>query len=103
MRKIFDQKAECAGITFNGERLEKQFTKTTKPMSKEPDKPIPVGNKNSTESAVLYRIRGNGDRDREEIIRVYRTATIQRMCEYGTTITVNGNNHLKTEEIGYSK
>ncbi|MDR0629578.1 MAG: IS4 family transposase [Treponema sp.] len=51
---------------------------------------------------------GNGDFDREEIIRAHREAIIRRMSGYGGTILavqdttgVNYNTHLKTEGIGY--
>jgi hypothetical protein len=77
-------------------------------MIKQPDKSILYSSENRAEAKAIYRMLGNEDFNREEIIRTHREAAIKRMSEYGGTILavqdtigVNYNTHRKTEGIGY--
>jgi len=59
-------------------------------------------------SAAIYRMPGNEDLDREEILRTHREATVRRMAQHGGTIlavqdttSLNYNTQTKMEGIGY--
>ena len=58
--------------------------------------------------AAIYRMLGNGNLDRGEILRAHREATIRRMVQSGGTIlavqdttSLNYSTHEKMEGIGY--
>ena len=59
-------------------------------------------------SAAIYRMLGNEDLDREEILRAHREAAVKRMAQHGGTIlavqdttSLNYNTQTKMEGIGY--
>jgi hypothetical protein len=77
-------------------------------LGKQPDKSIREAGENRAEAKAIYRMLGNEDFDRQEIIRAHRKATVRRMAEYGgpilavqDTTGVNCNTHIKTEGTGY--
>jgi hypothetical protein len=99
---------EFAGIDFHSIRLEDRFVRTMETLAKQPDASIWEASEDRAEAKAVYRMLGNEDFDREEIIRVHREATLRRMSGYSGTIlavqdttAVNDNTHLKTEGIGY--
>ena len=74
----------------------------------QPDKSIWGASENLAQAKGIYRMLANENFDKQEIIRVHREATIQRMADYGGTIllvqdttSVNYNTHVKTKGIGY--
>jgi hypothetical protein len=106
--KRFDMAEEFAGIDFHSVRLEGRFVRTMETLAKQPDKSIWEASEDRAEAKAVYRMLGNEDFDREEIIRAHREATLRRMSGYSGTIlavqdttAVNYNTHLKTEGIGY--
>jgi len=108
MKQTFNIEEEFAGLDCNSSRLEKRFIKTMETLSKQPDKSIWTCSKNRAEAKAIYRMLGNENLDREEVLRVHREATIKRMIQVGGTIlaiqdttSLNYNTHEKTEGIGY--
>ena len=106
--KKFAMSEEFEDLDFSSKRLEKRFVRTMETLSKQPDKSIWVASTDRAEAKAIYRMLGNNDLDREEILRTHRKATVKRMTEYGGTIlavqdttSLNYNTHLKTEGIGY--
>jgi hypothetical protein len=106
--KSFDMAEEFAGLDFHSVRLENRFVRTMETLMKRPDASIWQSSGNRAEAKAIYRLLGNEEFDREEIIRAHREATIRRMAEYGgpilavqDTTGVNCNTHLKTEGTGY--
>jgi len=77
-------------------------------LSKQPDKSIWSCSENRAEAKAIYRLLGNENLDREEILRAHREATVRRMTQQGGTVlaiqdtmSLNYNTHKKTEGIGY--
>jgi hypothetical protein len=106
--KSFDMEEECAGLDFHSLRLEERFVRTMETLIQQPGASIWEASKDRAEAKAIYRMRGNEDFDREEIIRAHREATLRRMADYGGTILlvqdttgVNYNTHVKMEGIGY--
>ncbi|MDR1317043.1 MAG: hypothetical protein LBK13_09245 [Spirochaetales bacterium] len=106
--KSFDMAEEFNGLDFHSARLKGRFIRTMETLGKQPDKSILYSSENRAEAKAAYRMPGNEDFDRQEIIRTHREATIRRMAEYGgpilavqDTTGVNYNTHIKTEGIGY--
>jgi hypothetical protein len=104
----FDAEEEFAGLNFHSLRLEQRFIKTMGTFYRQPDKPVWEASENRAEAKAIYRMLGNEDIGREEILRVHREATIRRMSDYGGTILavqdttgVNYNTRVKTGGIGY--
>ena len=99
---------EFAGLDFNPSRLEKRFVKTMETLTGQPDKSIWFCSGNRAEAKAIYRMLGNEDLDREEILRTHREATVRRMAQHGGTIlavqdttSLNYNTQTKMEGIGY--
>ena len=106
--KSFDMNDEFAGLDFNSSRLEKRFIRTMETLSKQPEKSIWSCSENRAEAKAIYRMLGNENLDREEILDKHREATVRRMIQHGGTIlsiqdttSLNYNTHQKTEGIGY--
>jgi hypothetical protein len=106
--KSFDMAEEFARLNFHSIRLEDRFVRTMETLAKQPDKSDWEASEDRAEAKAIYRMPGNEDFNRDEIIRAHREATIRRMSGYGGTILavqdttgVNYNTHLKTEGIGY--
>ena len=106
--KSFSMEEEFAGLDFKSSRLEERFVRTMETLSKEPDKSIWFCSENRAEAKAIYRMLGNENLEREEILRVHREAAIRRMIQSGKTIlavqdttSLNYNTHEKTEGIGY--
>jgi hypothetical protein len=104
----FNREEEFAGLDFHSIRLEERFVRTMETLIRQPDASIWEASENRAEAKAIYRMLGNEDFDRQEIVRAHREATIRRMVAYGGTILavqdttgVNYNTHLKTEGIGY--
>ena len=104
----FNMEEEFAGLDCNSSRLEKRFVRTMETLSKQPDKSIWSCSENRAEAKAIYRMIGNENLDREEVLRTHREATIKRMVQHGGTIlavqdttSLNYNTHKKTEGIGY--
>ena len=107
-KQTFNMEDEFAGLDFNSSRLEKRFVRTMETLSKHPDKSLLSCSENRAEAKAIYRMLGNENLDREEILRAHREATIKRMVQQGGTIlalqdttSLNYNTHEKTEGIGY--
>jgi hypothetical protein len=99
---------EFADLDFNSSRLEQRFIRTMETLSKQPDKSIWFCSENRAEAKAIYRLLGNENLDREEVLRAHREATVRRMVQQGGTIlavqdttSLNYNTHVKTEGIGY--
>ncbi|MDR2632630.1 MAG: IS4 family transposase [Treponema sp.] len=106
--QYFNLEEEFAGLDFHSVRLEQRFVRTMETLVQRPDASIWEASENRAEAKAIYRMLGNEDFDRQEIIRAHREATIRRMVRYGgpilavqDTTGVNYNTHLKTEGIGY--
>ena len=106
--QTFNMEEEFAGLDFNSSRLEKRFIRTMETLSKQPDKSIWSCSENRAEAKAIYRLLGNENLDREEILRAHREATVRRMTQQGGTVlaiqdtmSLNYNTHKKTEGIGY--
>ncbi|MDR3192514.1 MAG: IS4 family transposase [Treponema sp.] len=107
-RTEFNMGAEFAGLDFHSVRLEDRFIRAMETLMKQPDTSIWGASGNRAEAKAIYRMLGNENFDREEIIRAHREGTVRRMSDYGGTVLavqdttgVNYNTHLKTEGIGY--
>ncbi len=107
-KQTFNMEDEFAGLDCNSSRLEKRFIRTMETLSKQPDKSIWSCSENRAEAKAIYRMLGNGNLDREEILRAHREATVRRMVQSGGTIlavqdttSLNYNTHEKMEGIGY--
>ena len=107
--QTFNMEEEFAGLNCNSSRLEKRFVRTMETLSKQPDKSIWSCSENRAEAKAIYRMLGNGNLDREEVLRTHREATVRRMVRHGggpilavqDTMSLNYNTHGKTEGIGY--
>jgi hypothetical protein len=106
--QTFSMKEEFAGLDCNSSRLEKRFIRTMETLSKQPDKSIWFCSENRAEAKAIYRLLGNENLDREEILRTHREAAIGRIAKHGGTIlavqdtmSLNYNTHEKTEGTGY--
>jgi hypothetical protein len=104
----FSMEEEFAGLDFNSSRLEKRFIRTMETLSRKPDKSIWFCSENRAEAKAIYRMLGNENLDRKEILRAHREATVKRMAGCGKTVlaiqdttSLNYNTHEKTEGIGY--
>jgi len=104
----FSMEEEFAGLDFNSSRLEKRFIKTMETLAGQPDKSIWFSSENRAEAKAIYRMLGNENMDRNEILRTHREATIRRIMQTGKTIlavqdttSLNYNTHTKMEGIGY--
>ena len=104
----FNMENEFAGLDFNSSRLEKRFVRTMETLSRQPDKSIWSCSENRAEAKAVYRMLGNENLDRAEVLRTHREATIRRMVQQGGTIlavqdttSLNYNTHEKTIGIGY--
>jgi len=107
-KQTFNMEDEFEGLDCNSSRLEKRFVRTMETLSKQPDKSIWSCSENRAEAKATYRMLGNGNLDRDEILRAHRDATIKRMVRSGGTIlavqdttSLNYSTHEKTEGIGY--
>jgi len=107
-KQTFNMEDEFAGLDCNSSRLEKRFIRTMETLSKQPDKSIWSCSENRAEAKAIYRMLGNENLDREEILRAHREDTIRRMMQSGGTIlavqdttSLNYNTHGKMEGIGY--
>ncbi|MDR2447292.1 MAG: hypothetical protein LBD58_08410 [Treponema sp.] len=105
--KSFDMEGEFAGVDFHSIRLEQRFVRSMETLMRRPDKSIWEAGENRAEAKSIYRMLGNGDFDRGEIIRARRDAAIRRMAGYGgtslaarDTTGVNYDSHAKTEGMG---
>jgi hypothetical protein len=103
-----DMETEFSAIDFNSKRLEQRFIRTMKTLSGQPEKSIWFCSENRAEAKAIYRMLGNENLDREEILRTHREAAIKRMTLQGGTVLaiqdtmcLNYNSHGKTEGIGY--
>ena len=99
---------EFAELDCNSSRLEKRFIRTMETLSKQPDKSIWFCSENRAEAKAIYRMLGNDNLNRDEVLRVHREATIRRMIQQGGTVlavqdttSLNYNTHEKTNGIGY--
>ena len=99
---------EFADIDFNSVRLEKRFIKTMETLAGQPEKSIWSCSENRAEAKAIYRLLGNDELDREEILRTHREATVRRIIESEKTIlaiqdttSLNYNTREKMEGIGY--
>jgi hypothetical protein len=107
-KQSFNMEEEFAGLDFNSARLEKRFVRTMETLSKQPEKSIWFCSEDRAEAKAIYRLLGNGNLDREEVLRTHREATVGRMTRHGGTVlavqdtmSLNYNTHEKTEGIGY--
>ena len=108
-KQTFDMEEEFAGLDCNSSRLEKRFVRTMETLSKQPDKSIWFCSENRAEAKAIYRMLGNENLNREEVLRAHREATVRRMVQQGgiilavqDTTHLDYNTHKKTEGIGYS-
>ena len=83
----FNMENEFAGLDFNSTRLEKRFIRTMETLSQQPDKSIWSCSENRAEAKAVYRMLGNENLDREEVLRTHREATIRRMVQQGGKIS----------------
>jgi len=70
---------EFADLDCNSRRLEKRFIQTMETLSKQPDKSIWFCSENRSEAKAIYRMLGNGNLDREEVLRVHRESNTKRL------------------------
>jgi hypothetical protein len=68
---------EFEGLDFHSIRLEQRFIKTMGTLYKQPDKSIWEASENRAEAKAIYRMPGNEDIDRQEILRAHREAMIR--------------------------
>ena len=99
---------EFSSLDFNSKRLEQRFVRTMATLAGQPSKSIWLSSENRAEAKAIYRMLGNEDLDREEILRTHREATVKRMVQHGGTIlavqdttSLNYNTQIKMEGIGY--
>jgi hypothetical protein len=99
---------EFSGLDCSSRRLERRFIRTMETLSKHPDKSIWFCSENRAEAKAIYRLLGNGNLERGEVLRAHRQSTIKRIKQHGGTIlavqdttSLNYNTHGKTEGIGY--
>ena len=99
---------EFASLDFNSKRLEQRFIKTMETLARQPDKSIWFSSENRAEAKAIYRMLGNEELERGEILRTHREATVGRMARHGGTIlavqdttSLNYNTQTKMEGIGY--
>jgi hypothetical protein len=99
---------EFAEVDFNEERLEKRFRKTMETLSKDPRKSIYGSSANRAEAKAIYNLPGNDKFNKDEILRVYRAATIRRtggrhlILAARDTTSVNYDSRQKMEGNGYT-
>jgi len=105
---VLHMREEFANLDLNSKRLEQRFIKTMETLAEQPDKSIWFSSGNRAEAKAIYRMLGNEDLDREEILRTHREATVRRMARHGGTIlavqdttSLNYNTQTKMEGIGY--
>lgn len=106
--KTFNMEEEFAGLDFNSSRLEKRFIRTMQTLSEQPGKSIWFCSENRAEAKAIYRMLGNENLEKGEVLRTHREATIKRMVQHGGTILavqdttcLNYKEREKMEGIGY--
>ena len=97
---------EFASLDFNSKRLERRFIKTMETLAGQPDKSIWFSSENRAEAKAIYRMLGNEELERGEILRTHREATVGRMARHGGTIlavqdttSLNYNTQTKMEGL----
>jgi hypothetical protein len=108
LEQTFSMEEEFAGLDCNSSRLEERFIRTMNTLSKHPDKSIWFCSENRAEAKAIYRMLGNDNLEREEVLRAHRESTIRRIARHGGTIlalqdttSLNYTSHEKTEGLGY--
>ncbi|MDR0707005.1 MAG: hypothetical protein LBF60_03885 [Treponema sp.] len=84
--KSFDMEEEFAGLDFHSIYLEQRFIRSVETLIRQPDKSTWEASEKRAEVKAIYRMLGNKDFDREEILMAHREAAIRRMVGYGGTI-----------------
>ena len=84
--QTFNMEEEFAGLDCNSSRLEERFIKTMETLSQQPNKSIWSCSENRAEAKAIYRLLGNENLDREEILKAHREATVGRMIQQGGTV-----------------
>ena len=75
--QTFNMEEEFAGLDCNSNCLEKRFIKTMETLSKQPCKSILSCSENRAEAKTIYRLLGNENLNREEILKAHREGTIR--------------------------
>lgn len=110
MEKQFDINKEFATIEFNSKRLKDRFIKTMRKLEKDPQHSILSTMGSRSEAKAVYRMLGNEKFSWQEIHRVHKESTIERMvsCQeqiilaVQDTTAVNYHTHTKTKGLGYN-
>ena len=110
MTKQFDINKEFEAIEFNSKRLKARFIKTMEKLEKDPEHSILTSMGSRSEAKAVYRMLGNEKFSCEEIQRVHKASTIERMIDnqeqiilaVQDTTSVNYHTHNKTKGLGYN-
>jgi hypothetical protein len=107
--KSFDMSKEFAALDFNSVRLKERFIRTMETLSCQPQQSIWGSCDTRAETKAIYRLLDNERFNEEEIKKVHRDATINRIKENGSKILavqdttgINYAGHEKTEGMGYN-
>jgi hypothetical protein len=100
---------EFASLGFNSSRLERRFIKAMETPAGQPDKSIWSGSETRAEAKAIYRMPGNENLVREEILRARREAAVKRAIQLGNpvlaiqdTAGLNYNTQTKMKGAGYT-
>lgn len=110
----FNMDNEFENINFKSAKLKNRFLKTMTDLFKNPGVSILLASGSREAAKAVYRMFSNVKFNISEILKSHKSKTIERIVEYNKskdekiilllqdTMSVNYNNHKKTEGLGYN-
>jgi hypothetical protein len=98
---------EFQSVDFGSKRLEKRFLRVMSDLSQEPEKSIWLATGNRSNAKAAYRMIGNQEFTKENILSAHQTATNNRnqdniLLAIQDTTAVNYGTHKKMAGLGYN-
>ncbi|MDR0372597.1 MAG: hypothetical protein LBI79_03410 [Nitrososphaerota archaeon] len=100
-------KKEFQTVDFGSKRLEKRFLRVMSDLSEEPEKSIWLATGSRANAKAAYRMIGNQEFTKENILTAHQTATNNRnqdntLLAIQDTTSVNYDTHKKMVGLGYN-
>jgi len=98
---------EFQSVDFGSKRLEKRFLRVMSDLSQEPEKSIWLATGSRSNAKAAYRMIGNQEFTKENILSAHQTATNNRnqdniLLAIQDTTAVNYGTHIKMAGLGYN-
>ncbi len=87
-------KEEFSGIDFNDKRLNKRFIKLSEALSSQPSVPINQACQDWSDTKAAYRLFDNEKVTPQEILRVHKERTQQRIRDYPLVLAIQDTTYL---------